>query len=119
LPASVAVDSQYEPSSPCLVCGVPTMSLAIRCQACLEKSFLKEELQFAKEWLRLHPDVDIELAHDKGQLVHLVCLRTPALAWCGARVTQVRAKRRRVKRGGVPEDICKSCFGSYVEIFYL
>lgn len=119
LPNSVAVDSKYEPSSPCLACGAPTMSLAIRCQKCLDKSFLQDEMVFAKEWLRLHPDIDIGLAHDKQGVVHLVCFRTKALGWCGAKVSQAQKKRVYTKRGEVPESICKACYSRYVENSYL
>ena len=109
LPGSVAEDFKYAPSSPCLICGQPTRSVAMKCQKCLEAIFLKEELKFAKEWLRSHPEGEIELGRDRRRLTHLVCYRTPKLAWCGTAVVNPRLKRPRVKQGGIPADVCAVC----------
>ena len=79
----------------------------------MEKAYHADELVYAHDWLRLHPKVAIELAHDKHKLVHLVLFRSPQLAWCGAHVTEVRSRRVRTQREHFPVGVCGQCLTAY------
>lgn len=118
-------DSKYVPSKLCTSCGLPTRTASLYCLRCLWAQYLKEELDFTRAYLRGHPGLEIELGHDEKKLVHLVLFRSSVrhLGWCGAKVTQVKAKRLMARYVGgkflptKPEtlapEICAQCLAAY------
>src|SRR5215813_495473 len=117
------VRQQYGHGGPyCLICGRATNSVSVKCEACMEKALVAEELEYVRDCLRMQPNPAIELAHDKRRLVHLVLFRSPKLVWCGAPVTQKKSERRTAKPGAFadglcnglfPMDLCNRCFAAY------
>lgn len=111
-------DVKSAPSKSCEWCGEPTHTLAVRCLSCLGKVFLTEELIYTRTWLAEHPEMKITLAHDKGRLLHLALFRPAVrnLGWCGAKLTQMQAKRVKVapRAGEVfPPELCLVCHATY------
>lgn len=96
----------------CKICGAPTDSILLRCEACQEKLFLTEELRRTGEWLREHPETKLELATDKRKQVHIVVPRFAAMAWCGIKVTQQKERKREV-RAKFPPGVCQDCLLAY------
>lgn len=113
----------------CKVCGQPTDNLTLRCERCMSSLFQGEQLEYARRWLKAHPDEPIEVARDAKKKRHLVLFRLPKAAWCGEPVTQQRDTRRKVGPGlkfvaPVPgeEDLdlrqwlCPDCVQIYEEL---
>ena len=101
----------------CVTCGAPTDSVSIRCGLCLDKAYLADELLFARNWLGRYPEEKIELAHDAAKEVHLVCFHCRNIGWCGAKLTQLKLKRKSITAGNFPsEGMCVACRGLYRDL---
>lgn len=108
-----------QPAPPPLVCPecgewLPALSLGAPCPACLNRRYLRAMLE---RELRAWADgafVDVELSRERGRLQHPVMKVEPALTFCGARATESRRKRRRVKLNDLPSagTICTVCLGN-------
>lgn len=109
----VRARDKYGKGRACKDCGQPTNSLSTRCDRCIEASYLVDELAYALDRLLENPRHPIGLAHDKRGTVHLVLFRSPHLAWCGARVTQVASKRELTRPGMFPPGVCLQCLLAY------
>jgi hypothetical protein len=112
----ILTDRKYEPSSKCVICGEPTLSVSVKCLGCLKRAYVFEEWAFARERLRLYPGEAIEVATDRRHLPHLVLWRSPKMAWCGAEVTQLRSKRARRAPKEFPPELCQRCLKKYEEL---
>ena len=105
----IARDAKFVESKKCLRCGGPTRSVALRCVTCLEALRLSEELAYLGDYLKAHPETMVELAHDRRRQLHLVLPRISQWAWCGAVVTQMKAKRDRMLPRFFPPHLCEEC----------
>lgn len=97
----------------CKICNAPTDSILLRCERCAEKLFLTEEMRHTEQWLREHPGARIELAKDRGKVVHLVMYRFPNLAWCNKKLAQKREQRVTTEMGKFPPGCCPDCLMVY------
>lgn len=113
----------------CKVCGQPTDNLTLRCERCANSIHVGEELEYARQWLKTHPNEPIEVARDEKKRRHLVLFRLPKAAWCGGAVTQKRAERRKIGPGfrfvtplpgeeemDLRQYLCPDCVGIYEEL---
>lgn len=70
-------------------------------------------MQQTREIYRQDRDRLVELAFDQGRTRHLVLPVHKAIAWCGAKVTEPRSKRKREAPDKLPSFLCAACMTAF------
>lgn len=100
----------------CRRCGQPTNTVSLTCHECLRKIYLMQQMERAREVLREHPRQAVEMGRSRERILHLALFEAPQLGWCGAQLTEPRAKRKRAPAAGFPPELCPACLALYREV---
>lgn len=109
--------SRFAPvNNRCRRCGQLTNTISLTCHACLQKIFLSQQMENARETLRAMPRQALEIGRGKDHILHLALFDAPNVGWCGAELTEPRAKRRRTPAPLFPPDLCAACTTLFREV---
>jgi hypothetical protein len=96
------------PSHPCDQCGTLTEGIGKLCLGCMDAQWWRETLVAQGAALRNRHGHELELARDR-RTQHVALIGHPEFAFCRARLTLSRKKRRYAALGQLPPGVCATC----------